>query len=142
MGRRHPPDSDDAWDDVLGPEITGDAIVEEVLSLVFGGVSAGSARREGGAAVALAAGGFVSYLLSANAQEDLEQTCSVKRSCDDDKRSVRTLDAVALGAWIGAAGLAALSMVLWTSRPSNSGSTRQSTSIVARGSWLGMEGRF
>ncbi len=93
-------------------------------------------------AVVLAAGGIVSYLLSANAQDDLEQTCSTKRNCDDEKRTIRTLDAVALGAWIGAAGLSALSVVLWTSKPTSTASALSRTSIVARGSWLGMEGRF
>ena len=91
-------------------------------------------------AVVLAAGGVVAYVLAGNARDDLQRTCLTKPSCEDDKVQVRTLDAVALGAWIGAAGLAALSVVLWTSKPSSSAS--MSTSVVARGSWLGVEGRF
>jgi len=91
-------------------------------------------------AVVFAAGGVVAYVLAGNARDDLQQTCLTKPSCEDDKAPTRTLDAVALGAWIGAAGLAALSVVLWTSKPSSSASA--STNVVARGSWLGVEGRF
>ncbi len=92
-------------------------------------------------AVVLAAGGAVAFVLAAGAKEDLERTCAPKRICaDDDKASTRTLDAIALGSWIGAAGLAALSAVLWTSKPSTSASA--SAKVVARPSWLGVEGRF
>jgi len=91
-------------------------------------------------AVVLVAGGVASYVLAGNAKEDLEKTCLTKPSCEDDKGATRTLDALALGSWIGAAGLAALSVVLWTSKPSTSAGA--AAKVLARPSWLGVEGRF
>ncbi|MBX3225133.1 MAG: hypothetical protein KF795_31740 [Labilithrix sp.] len=108
-------------------------------------------------AVVLAAGGVVAYVLADGAQADLEKTCATKPSCEDDKATTRTLDALALGGFIGAAGLAALSVVLWTSSssaPAESAggatasarprATASATTarLVVRSSWLGLEGRF
>jgi hypothetical protein len=92
-------------------------------------------------AVVLAAGGVAAFLVAGSEQKDLEKTCGTTANCDGEKGSTRTFDALALGGWIGAAGLAALSIVLWTSSPSSS-SASASTRVVARSSWLGLEGRF
>jgi hypothetical protein len=92
-------------------------------------------------AVVLAGGGFVAYLLAGREQDDLKKACSTSTSCDDDKGATRTLDALALGSWIGAAGLAALSVVLWTS-PSTTSPTSAHARLSVRSSWLGLEGRF
>ncbi|HVM69462.1 MAG TPA: hypothetical protein VM204_06455 [Gaiellaceae bacterium] len=91
-------------------------------------------------AVVLAAGGASAFLVAAGEQSDLEAACAQKPSCEDDKGATRTFDALALGGFIGAAGLAALSVVLWTSKPSTSASG--SARVVARSSWLGLECRF
>lgn len=97
-------------------------------------------------AVALAGGGIVAFLLAGSAQSDLEKTCATKPSCEDDKSTTRTLDALALGAFVGAAGLAALSVVLWTSSSSTespaTAPTKASARVIMRSSWLGLEGRF
>jgi hypothetical protein len=89
-------------------------------------------------AVVLAGAGVGAFVIAGQEQDELEKKCYVARSCEDDKSSTRTLDALALGSWIGAAGLAALSIVLWTSRSPTSASAR----VTARSSWLGIEGRF
>jgi hypothetical protein len=92
-------------------------------------------------AVVLAGGGVIAFILAGSAQSDAEKTCPTRPTCDDEKSSVRTLDAVALAGFIGAAGLTALSVVLWTSRPTASASA---AGIKARAavSWIGLEGRF
>jgi hypothetical protein len=93
-------------------------------------------------AVALAAGGVGAFVLAANEEGELEGHCAAQRTptCEGDRGPTRTFDALALGAWIGAAGLAALSVVLWTSKPSAPASAH--ATVVARSSWLGLEGRF
>lgn len=90
-------------------------------------------------AAALAVSGVVAYVLAGAAQDDLEKTCLTKPSCADDRSSTRTLDAIALGSWIGAAGLIGLSVALWTAEPA---SPRAAAKVVMRASWLGVEGRF
>jgi hypothetical protein len=83
----------------------------------------------------LLAGGIVSYLVADGNHEDAETRCLTQRTCDDEQRSIRTFDALALGGFIGAAGLAALSVVLWTHKPNT-------TRAALRGSWAFVEGRF
>lgn len=92
-----------------------------------------------GGAVAFLAGGVVSFLLAGSAQDDLRSTCPPDPSaaaCDDLKSEVRTLDAVALTGFIGAAGLGALAVLLWTGRSSGS------AKIAASGSSLVLRGEF
>lgn len=91
-------------------------------------------------AVVLAAGGTVAYVLAGSAQDDLRRACAAQPDCEDEKGKTRTFDTLALGGWIGAAGLAALSVVLWVSPPSTSATA--SAKVVARPSWLGLEGSF
>lgn len=91
-------------------------------------------------AVVLAAGGVAAFVLAGNAQDDAEKTCPTRLVCDDERDKVRTFDALALGGFIGAAGLGVLSIVLWTSKPV--GSARTAPALVARPSWIGVEGRF
>lgn len=95
-------------------------------------------------AVVLAVGGVGAYLLAGEAQSEGKASCATKASstCDEQRGSTRTFDALALGGFIGAAGLAALSVVLWTSAPSSGSTARASTRLVARSSWLGWEGQF
>jgi hypothetical protein len=67
-------------------------------------------------AVVLAGAGIALFLVAGNAQSAANDECAVKLSCDDRRTRVRTLDALALGGFIGAVGLGVVSVVLWTSR--------------------------
>ncbi|MBN9164172.1 MAG: hypothetical protein BGO98_49425 [Myxococcales bacterium 68-20] len=96
-------------------------------------------------AVVLAAGGVASFVIAAGESDNLEKVCALQPRpvCEGDRTPPRAFDALALGSWIGAAGLAALSVVLWTSSPSSSSSQSASNvRVLARSSWLGLEGRF
>jgi hypothetical protein len=67
-------------------------------------------------AVALVGVGLAFFLAAGSAQSDAETSCATKRSCDDERSGVRTLDTLALGSFVGAAGLGVLSLVLWTAK--------------------------
>lgn len=88
----------------------------------------------------LAVGGIVAFILAGSEQNDARRTCITKTSCDDEVTAVRTFDALALGGFIGAAGLAVSSVVLWTSKPR--ASSAATSTLTARPSWIGLEGRF
>ena len=87
-------------------------------------------------AVVLLGTGIFAFVAAGSAQSDAEKDCPTKISCDSEQSKVRTLDALALGAFIGGAGLGALSVILWTSSPG------KSASLKARPSWIGIEGAF
>jgi hypothetical protein len=101
-------------------------------------------------AVLLAGGGVVSLLLAGNAQSDAKNTCAsqVTSPCTSDRTKIRTLDALALGGFIGAAGFGALSIVLFASggsRPEKTDkafSTPVQARLVATPTSLGIEGAF
>jgi hypothetical protein len=84
-------------------------------------------------AIVLVGVGIGTFLAAGSAQKDGETACHTKTSCDDEKSKVRTLDAVSLGAFIGAVGLGALSVVLWSS-----GS--KSVRTDAGPTWVGIRG--
>ncbi len=67
-------------------------------------------------AVVLAGTGIALFLVAGKAQSAAKDECVAKLSCDDRRTRVRTLDALALGGFIGAVGLGVVSVVLWTSR--------------------------
>jgi hypothetical protein len=70
------------------------------------------------AAAALVALGVGAYVLAGAAHDDGKAACAGQASsCDDLKGSVRTLDSIALGAWIGAAALGVTAAVLWFAAP-------------------------
>lgn len=94
-------------------------------------------------AVALAAGGIASFVIAGGESDSLKEACATQptRVCEESRTPTRALDALALGSWIGAAGLAAFSIVLWTSPPSPSASA-SNVRVLARSSWLGLEGQF
>jgi hypothetical protein len=92
-------------------------------------------------AVLLAGVGVTTFLLAGSAQSDAERECPTRRDCDGEQTKVRTLDAVALGGFIGAVGLGALSIVLWAS-PSTSQASAKDARIVASPSWAGIQGAF
>jgi hypothetical protein len=91
--------------------------------------SGGAARHGRGAAiattvgaVALVGGGIASFLVAGRDASTARSDCAGATSCSPPRGAIRTFDALALGGWIGGAGLAALSVVLWT-RPSSSSSS-------------------
>ena len=93
-------------------------------------------------AVVLAGGGVGAFVAAGSADDQGRGQCASgwSSSCDGQRSTVRTLDSVALGAWIGAAALAATSVVLWVSHPAREGT--KSVSLLAGPGSLGLEGRF
>ena len=87
-------------------------------------------------AVVLLGTGIVAFIAAGSAQSDAKKDCLTKINCDDEQSTVRTLDALSLGAFIGAAGLGALSVILWTSSPG------KSAALKAKPAWVGIEGAF
>ncbi|AKV00936.1 hypothetical protein AKJ09_07599 [Labilithrix luteola] len=90
--------------------------------------------------VAFAAAGVVTFVLAGSAQSDAEKSCS--GGCDDERSNVRTLDAVALGSFIGAAALGVTSIVLWTSSGRRETANAPSTRLFASPRAVGIEGSF
>jgi len=68
--------------------------------------------------VVLAGAGVAFFVLAGGAQQDGERDCITKATCVDEQSRVRTFDALALGSFIGAAGLGVVSIVLWASKGS------------------------
>lgn len=121
------------------------AVAAEALATGEPGERAGAPSRAvalavTGGAVALLAGGVASFVAAGSAQRDAREGCRVKLDCDSERSTVRTFDALALGGFVGGAGLAALSVVLWTSKPG--GQASAPSRLVARPSWIGLEGSF
>jgi hypothetical protein len=89
-------------------------------------------------AIALAAGGVVSFVLAGNAVNSGEQQCAAQRGpCDSEKNTVRAWDFTAASAWIGTAALGTLAVVLWT-KPQGStspGSARLVIGPMSAGVW-------
>jgi biotin carboxyl carrier protein len=90
--------------------------------------------------VLVAASGVAFFLVAGGAESDARAQCPQKPSCDSEQSRVRTFDALALGSFVGAAGLGVLSVVLWTS--SSRGHAATSARVVATPTVLGIEGRF
>ena len=94
-------------------------------------------------AVVLVVTGVAFIAVAGSAQTDAKATCPQKATCDSERSKVRTLDAFALGSFVGAAGLGVLSAVLWTSKGRDAAT---GASIVARpafaGGSVGVEGSF
>jgi hypothetical protein len=137
-----------------GTEGSVDVVVEPIAKSVPRPERAAAASREptrgptlptiavlaAGGAGLLATGGIVAFVLAGSAQSDAEQRCPTKVSCDSEQSKVRTLDALALAGFVSAAGLAAFAIVVWASRPTASSGT--TSRLIARPSWIGLEGRF
>lgn len=90
-----------------GPVKVG-AIVATAVSAVFLGVGIGA------------------FVAADGAHSDLAAQCPLLTNCDDLRNKVRAWDWVALGSWIGAAGVAVVAIVLWAkpSAPQSSPSAR------------------
>jgi hypothetical protein len=66
-------------------------------------------------AVVLAAGGAVAFVLAGNAVTSGQQSCAAQQGpCDAQKNTVRAWDFTAAGAWVGAAALGTVAVLLWT----------------------------
>jgi hypothetical protein len=78
-------------------------------------------------------------LLAGSSHDDAQTQCATRTSpCDDLKQSVRTWDALAVGAWLGAAALGAFAVVLWTKSPERSTAAGVGVApggVVVRGSF-------
>lgn len=99
-------------------------------------------------AVVLAGAGVAFFVVAGGAQTDGQRDCLAKTACDDERSRVRTFDALALGSFIGAAGLGIASIVLWTSKaPAQSALAPRSggaphARVLATPAMLGVEGSF
>jgi hypothetical protein len=92
--------------------------------------------------VALAAGGVGAFVIAGNDHNNAKATCATRTTpCDDLRGPTRTWDAVALGAWIGAAASGALAIVLWL-RPPAEGAPRPGVGLVVGPESLGVAGGF
>jgi hypothetical protein len=94
-------------------------------------------------AVALAGGGVAAYLLAGSAHTSAVEQCArtvstATDACDGPRNTVRAWDATAAIAWLGAAGVGALAVVLWTRPAASQASAR--VMLVPGGVVLG--GRF
>lgn len=84
-------------------------------------------------AVVLAGAGIGAFAIAGSTQEDGDRECPTRISCASEQDKVRTFDALALAGFVGAAGLGALAVVLWSSR---------STSVTTTGTSLQLSGAF
>jgi hypothetical protein len=108
----------------------------------------------GGAAVALGAGGLVTFLISSGINGDARDRCpgEVAATCladeaNSDKDTVQTLDRVALGLWIGAGVAAGVAVTLWVLDPGAkkdgaSAATHPRLAVEARPGGAAIRGRF
>lgn len=94
-----------------------------------------------GGAVALAGVGLASFLVAGSKQRAAKRDCLEKTTCDHEQSTVRTFDALALGGFIGAAGLGVVAVVLWTSKGEGRAAPSRARAVFAPDS-LGVEGTF
>lgn len=92
-------------------------------------------------AVTLVVTGVVFFAVASGAKSDADTECLQKVDCDSERSKIRTFDTLALGSFIGAAGLGVLSIVLWSSG-SKSSASAPSTRIVATPTGAGITGAF
>lgn len=92
-------------------------------------------------AVVLVVAGVAFVAVAGGAQSDAKASCPQKTTCDSEQSKVRTFDALALGSFIGGAGLGVLSAVLWTSKGGDRGAALVAKPAFAGGS-VGVEGSF
>lgn len=65
-------------------------------------------------AVVLTGAGLGAYIIAGAKADDAERACAEAVECKTHRGSIRTFDAIALGAWVGAAALGGIAIVLWT----------------------------
>jgi hypothetical protein len=93
-------------------------------------------------AVVLAGAGIASFLLAGSAQSTAESDCLTRTSCDDRRSKIRTFDTLALGAFVGAAALGVVSVILWTSKAPERGATSSRAWVAATPSSVALAGWF
>lgn len=94
-------------------------------------------------AVTLLVTGVVFFAVAGSAKSDADVQCPLKVECDSEQSKVRTFDALALGSFIGAAGLGVLSVVLWTKSGSGSSAAQPPRArFVATPGGAGIAGAF
>jgi tetratricopeptide (TPR) repeat protein len=90
---------------------------EKPVETKSGPVKVGAIVATASSAVLLALG-IGAFVASDGAHGDLAAQCPLLTNCDDLRNKVRAWDWVALGSWIGAAGVAVVAIVLWA-KPSS-----------------------
>ena len=93
-------------------------------------------------AVVLAGTGIALFLAAGSAQSKAQSDCLVRTSCDDRRPKIRTFDALALGSFIGAAGLGVMSVVLWTSNAPDHDAAASGAWLVASPGSVAVTGAF
>jgi hypothetical protein len=95
-----------------------------------------------GGAVALVGLGVASFVVAGGKHSDAQASCATQISQDAcDKSSVRAWDAIALAAWVGGAGAAVLSILLWTHASSTDAASASAAVVFGPGS-VGVRGSF
>lgn len=89
-------------------------------------------------AAGLIATGIALVNAAGSAQEDAAAKCAKQMTCDE-RSTVRTLDALALGSFVGGAGLGVLSAWLWTSKDKRTAVVAKPTPV---GASLSLQGVF
>ncbi len=93
-------------------------------------------------AVVLAGGGVLAYVLAGNAVTSGQQQCAAQRgSCDPEKNTVRAWDFTAAGAWIGAAAVGTLAVLLWAEPPTSTSAPARAGFVIGPAS-AGVWGQF
>jgi hypothetical protein len=92
-------------------------------------------------AVVLAGTGIALFVAAGGAQSTAQTDCLAKTECESRRSKIRTLDALALGSFVGAAGLGVLSVILWTSKPAERSASARAW-VEATPSSLGVAGAF
>jgi hypothetical protein len=85
--------------------------------------------------------GIGAYVAADGAHSDLAAQCPLLTNCDDLRNKVRAWDWVALGSWIGAAGVAVVAIVLWV-KPSAPSSSAAGARIELRPGGFAFTGSF
>lgn len=93
-------------------------------------------------AVVLAGTGIALFLAAGGAQSDAQRECLERTSCESRRAKIRTLDALALGGFIGAAGLGVVSVILWTSKAPDRQAASRGAWLVGTPSSVGVAGAF
>ena len=125
------------WVDVP-PEPALNVTPEKPVETKSGPVKVGAIVATAASAVLLGVG-IGAFVAADGAHSDLAAQCPLLTNCDDLRNKVRAWDWVALGTWIGAAGVAVVAVVLWA-KPS--APQASSARIELRPGGLAFTGRF
>jgi hypothetical protein len=93
-------------------------------------------------AVVLAGTGIALFLAAGSAHSTAESDCLAHATCDNQQSKIRTFDALALGGFVGAAGLGVISVILWTSKAPDRAAAPSGAWVVATPSTVGVAGAF